>query len=249
MKIILSIARREFFSHFNTFRGYILIALVLFITGLLFNTLSLGKDAKLSYDILAGTGPRFFGFFWVIFGTSLIASLFISMGSINEEKKTGTLDLFYASGVKEYQIVLGKWLSSLSFLSVLLVISLYLPALIFVNGKVSISHISVGYLGLFLSLSMSTSIGIFASSISKTQAMAAILTGVILAFFLLSWVIAKNVDAPFREFFSYLSMFDRHFGRSFAKGILSTQSIIYYVSMTSFFLLLTKTVLESRRWK
>lgn len=249
MKSVLLVAARELEAYFNTFSGYLIIAGVLLVTGLLFNMMALGPNAKLSYDILAGTGPRHFGFFWVMFGTSTIASVFLTMGLISEERQAGTLVLLQASGLQDWQLVVGKWLSALIFVGFLLLCSSYIPALIFVNGKVALSHILVGYLGLFLSAAMSTSIGVFASSFTKSQVISALLSGLILALFLLSWVLARSVDTPFNTFFSYLSMFDRHFGRTFAKGQIQTQSIFYFVSMTAFFLMLSVRVLQARRWR
>ncbi len=249
MKSVILVAMRELRAYFNSFSGYIIIAGVLLVTGLLFNTMALGPNAKLSYDILAGTGPRHFGFFWVMFGTSTIASVFLTMRLISEERQAGTLVLLRASGLKDWQLVIGKWLSALMFVGFLLLCSTYIPALIFVNGKVALGHIAIGYLGLFLSASMSAAIGVFASSFSKSQVISALISGLIIAFFLLSWVLAKSVDAPFNDLFSYLSMFDRHFGRTFAKGQLQSQSVFYFVSMTAFFLMLSVRVLQARRWK
>ncbi len=249
MKNLILITQRELQSYFNSMSGYIVVAIVLGISGLLFNTMALGENPKLSYDILAGTGPRHFGFFWVMFGTTTIASVFLTMRLISEERQSGTLVLMHSSGVKDWQIVLGKWGSALVFISFLLLCSTYIPALIFINGKVALSHIAVGYLGLFLAASMSSAIGVFSSSFTKSQVISALTSGVILAFFLLSWILARSVDAPFKEFFSYLSMFDRHFGRTFAKGQIQTRSIFYFFSMTTFFLLLAVRVMQTRRWK
>ncbi len=249
MKSVMLVAKRELLAYFNSFTGYLIIAVVLLVTGLLFNTIALGTNIKLSYDILAGTGPRHFGFFWVMFGTSTVASIFLTMRLISEERQSGTLVLLQASGLKDWQLVLGKWLSAMLFIAFLLMCTAYIPGLIFVNGKVAISHILIGYLGLFLAAGMSSAIGVFASSFSKSQVISVLISGVIIAFFLLAWVLARNVDPPFNDIFSYLSMFDRHFGRAFAKGQIHTRSIVYFVSMTAFFLMLSVRVLQARRWR
>src|SRR5207253_11187358 len=92
-------------------------------------------------------------------GATMIASAFISMRLLAEERQTGTLVLLTSSPVHDWEIVLGKFLSALAFLAMLTIATIYIPGLIFVNGKVSVGHLAAGYLGLILVGSATLAIG------------------------------------------------------------------------------------------
>src|SRR5690606_33675662 len=110
---------------------------------LLFNAFAVGKSPKFSADVLAD-------FFYYASGISMVAGVFLAMRLLAEEKQSGTIVLFYTSPVSERQLIYGKFLSALVFSLILHVLSLYLPALIFINGKVSLGHLASGYLVLAL---------------------------------------------------------------------------------------------------
>ena len=143
MRETLLIARRELASTFNSLWGYVVLAFILVVDGLLFNTQALGESAQTSTYVLEK-------FFEVCFGTTVVAAILLTMRLIAEERQRGTHLLLDASPVSDTQLVLGKFLSALAFLSLLTLATAYMPALIFVNGKVSLAHIGTGYLGLIL---------------------------------------------------------------------------------------------------
>jgi ABC-2 type transport system permease protein len=132
---------------------------------------------------------------------------------------------------------------------VITLLTLYMPALIFVNGKVSFGHIAAGYTGLLLVGAASTAVGTFGSSLVRSQLVAAVIAAVILLFFTISWLLGRIVDPPLDDIVSYFSLYDRHFLNSFGKGRINTEDIAYYLSITFVFLLLSVRVLASRRWK
>ena len=113
-------------------------------------------------------------FFYFSSGTTIIASVFISMRLLAEERQTGTLVLLTSSPVHDWEIVLGKFLSALVFLAIITMATVYMPALILVNGKVSVGHLAAGYLGLLLLGSATLAIGTFGSALARTQVLAAI---------------------------------------------------------------------------
>jgi len=114
MSAMLLIARRELGGYFRSMTGYVIAGLVLLIDGLLFNAFVLSAGEMYSADVLAN-------FFYISFGTTVIASVFISMRLVAEERQTGTLVLMTSSPVHDWQIILGKYLSALAFLTIVTV--------------------------------------------------------------------------------------------------------------------------------
>ncbi len=173
MNNVLLIARRELGAYLRTMSGYIIIALMLLVDGLLFNGCATVGVAKKSSEVLAD-------FFYLSSGIGLIGAIFLSMRLLAEERQTGTIQLLYSSPVNDLEIVLGKFLSALAFLALFLAASLYIPALVFAYGKVSLGHLAAGYLGLLLLGAMCMAVGTFGSALTKSQVVAAVLTAVML---------------------------------------------------------------------
>ena len=241
MKPVWLIYRREMGAYLRSPLGYIVIAVVLLIDGLLFNAFALGSDtARKSSEVLKQ-------FFYFSSGTTMVASLFLSMRLLAEERSQGTLNLLFGSPVRDYQIVLGKYLSALTFLGGLTLLTIYMPGLILVHGKITFGQIAAGYLGLLLLGSAGLAIGIFGSALTKSQLVAIIISAAILVGLILSWLMALITDRPINELFTWLSIHNKHF-QPFMTGLINTQDIVFYGSLTYFFLFLATRVLESRRW-
>jgi ABC-2 type transport system permease protein len=170
------------------------------------------------------------------------------MRSIAEERQTGTEVLIDSSPLSVGQFVGGKYLAAFGVMALLVILTLYMPALVFVNGRVSYGQIFAGYLGLLLVASATTSIGVFTSAISRSQLVAVILAAVTIGFFVLAWLLAKVVDPPLKDIISYFGFYDRHF-RNFGRGQVHTESVIYFVSLTFMFLTMATRFLAVRRWR
>ena len=241
MKKVFLIFRREFTSYFRSYMGYIILAVVLLIDGLLFNVYALGGGYKFSADVLRE-------FFYFSSGTTMIASVFLSMRLLAEERMMGTIILYNSSPVKDYQIVLGKFFSALVFLLLMTLLTLYMPMLIFVNGNVSMGHIFGGYLGLLALGATSLAIGIFGSALAPNQIVAAIISAALIVSMLLFWMLATIMEPPLSGIFSYLALHSKHF-TPFMRGIVNSRDLLFYLSLTYFFLLLSIKILEARRWR
>lgn len=241
MSGLLLVARRELGAYINTVWGWVVVSAILVIDGLLFNAFAMGSTARYSSDVLED-------FFYFSFGTTTIAAVLLTMRLIAEERQTGTIVLMDSSPLTDWQVIGGKFLSAMTFLGGMTLATLYMPALIFVNGKVSLGHIGAGYLGLLLVGSATAAIGTFGSTLARNQFVAAILSGVITVVMLVSWLLGRVTDAPLDEIFSYMSMFDRHF-QPFQAGRVNTEDVVFYLSVTFVFLLLSTRVLSARRWR
>ncbi len=241
MKGMLLIARRELGAYANSYSGWLIVSLLLMANGLMFNAFAMGKTAKASSEVLED-------FFYYSFGIVCVAAVLLTMRLIAEERQTGTLVLIDSSPLADWQVVGGKYLSAMTFLGGMTLASLYMPALIFINGKVSFGHIVAGTFGILLVGSAVAAIGTFASSLSRSQVVAAIISGVLVFVLLLAWLLGRITDAPLDELWSYMSLYDRHF-QPFQRGRVNVEDVVFYVSVTYVFLLMSTRIMSARRWK
>lgn len=241
MRMILLITRRELSSYFRTSLGFVTLAAILFLDGILFNVYALGAGEMKSSSVLTL-------FFYFSSGTTMIASIFISMRSLAEEHQTGSAPLILSAPVSETQIVLSKFLGAWFFLAAVTMCTLYMPCLIFVNGSVTGGQILAGYLGLLLLGAATTAIGIFGSASANNQLVAALLSASILTLLILFWWIGKAAEPPLSEVGAYLAFYQRHFP-PFMGGVISSTSVVYYLTVTFFFLHAAVQTLEARRWR
>lgn len=234
------IAKRELAAYSRSPLGAVIIAATLLINGILFYV-----DA-ISQQLLSGEALA--KFFYNSSGLTAVAALLLSFRLIAEERQTKTFTLLNTSPISGTEIVLGKFLSAFLMVVLLTVLSVYMPILLYVTGKVSVGHIVVGYVGLFLIGAASTAIGLFASSLTRHQVIAIITGAGILAVLFVMWMVATVTDAPLNDYLGGLAFHHTNF-RSFQLGILELRGVAYYVVVTYVFLLSATKVLEARRWR
>ena len=157
--------------------------------------------------------------------------------------------LLNTSPMRDTEIVLGKFFAALTFLAIIFVLSIYMPLLIKVNGKITMSQIFVGYFGLFLLGAASLAIGMFASALTKQQIVAALLGAVFVVILCMLFPLAKRLDRPVREVLEQLDLWWIHFQNGFMRGVLNLKDVVYYLAVTYFFLLLAVKTLEAKRWQ
>ena len=236
----LLVARREMLAYVRSPIAAAIIAAALLIDGILFY-----KDA-LSAKLL--TGEALAAFFYNASGLTMISGILLSMRLIAEERQNSTITLLSTSPLRDRDIILGKFLAAFVMITVLTLLTLYMPALLFVNGKVSVGHIAVGYGGLLLMGAASVSVGLFASSLTRSQVVAGIVAAALLGVLILMWVLAKATDPPIQGFLMGLAFHHTNW-QPFQLGILRLQSVAYYVAVTYFFLLGSVKIMEARRWR
>jgi ABC-2 type transport system permease protein len=234
------IAQRELRSFVRSPLGSIVAAVMLLLDGLLFQVGAMG-GAKLSAQVLAD-------FFYYVSGITMIGAIALSMRLIAHERERGTLILVNTAPVKDREIVLGKFLALFTFLLIVTALTAYMPALIFVNGRVSIGHILVGYLGIALLGAATVSVGLFASAFARTQVIAAVLGAAIMGVLILLWMAAKVADPPVNGFLMSMAIHHER-QKSFMTGVLRLENVVFYVAVTYFFLLAATKTLEARRWR
>ncbi len=241
MSAILLIARRELGFYFRTWLGYIIIAGTLCIEGLLFNGFAMNGIDKRSAEVLSL-------FFYLAFGVTMVASIFISMRLLAAERETGTVNLLFSSPVRDSEIVLGKFLAAQTFLTVMLASSVYIPLLVLIAGKVSFAQILVGYFGLWLVGAAALAIGTFGSALTRSQILSVILSALMVVAMIAAWYIGKITERPLSSIFENLALYSLHFP-PFQAGVVHLRDVAYFLAITYVALFGATRVLEARRWR
>jgi ABC-2 type transport system permease protein len=235
------IYRRELGAYLRSPIGWIIAAVFLLASGILFQAYAMVGE-QLSAVVLEK-------FFWGTSGVTIIISVILSFRLIAEERQNGSIVLLNTSPVRDTSIIIGKFFAALTFLALMLALSVYIPLMIKVNGKVSAVQILVGYIGLLLLGSAVLSIGLFASSMTRNQLIAAVIASVITLLLVILFPIAKRLDSPLREVLQEIDLWWIHFQNGFMKGLLNLKDVVFYVAVTYFFLLLSVKALEAKRWQ
>ncbi len=241
MRATRIIFRRELGAYLRSPISWGIAAILLTVDGILFRSQAMSGE-QLSAIVLEK-------FFYYSSGISMAAGLLLSFRLISEERQTHSYVLLSTSPVRDSEIVFGKFLAALTFLAILLALSFYMPALIKVEGKITLAQVLVGYLGLLLLGSATLAIGIFGSSLARNQLITAFVALVILVLMFLLFPFAKTLDPPVRTALQELDIWWVHFQGGFMRGVLNLKDVIYYLAATYFFLLLAVKTLEAKRWQ
>lgn len=241
MRATSIIYRRELGAYLRSPFSWVIAALLLLIIGILFQAYAL-QGEQLSAIVLER-------FFFYASGIPLFGGILLSFRLLAEERQTHSVVLLNTSPVRDTEIVMGKFLAALTFLCILLAVSVYMPLLIKVNGKITYAQIVVGYFGLFLLGAATLAIGLFASSLAKNQLIAAVVGAAIAILMVVLFPFAKKLDGSVRAVLQDLDLWWVHYQNGFMKGVLHLKDVVYYLAVTYFFLLLSVKTLEAKRWQ
>ncbi len=171
----------------------------------------------------------------------------LTMRLFAEEKKLGTIELLFTYPFRDLEILLGKFLACLTMLSIMLGLTLIYPIILAIVYEVEVAPLVASYLGLFILGSAFISCGIMVSSLTENQIVAALVTyGCILTFWFIDWNEAA-VSPTMAVVLHHFSFFEHFY--NFARGVIDSKDVIYFVLFIFFFLFLTLRSLESRRWR
>ena len=171
----------------------------------------------------------------------------LTMRLMAEEQKLGTIELLLTSPVRDWEVVIGKYLASLVFLVATVSLTLYYTILLYVFASPDPGPIYAGYLGLALYGGAALSIGLLCSTLTSNQIVAAVVAMGILLVMFFADLASGNISGTASTVISELSI-RSHFD-DFERGIIDTKHVIYYLSVIAFFLFMTVRALESRRWR
>lgn len=237
MNNTFTIAWKETKAYFTTPTAYIVGAMFLVLTGIFFVFDMTRPFAEASVRNFVSWASLFIMF---------LAPL-LTMRLLAEEQKLGTLELLLTAPVRDWEVVLGKYIASFITLMVTILFTFYYVILLYVFATPDTGPILSAYFGLVLYGSAALAIGIMASSLSGNQIVAAVVgIGILLT---LSFIdrIALIVEGIAADVLNGISM-NAHF-TDFARGVIDTSHIVYYVSMAAVFLFIAVRSLETRRWR
>jgi len=254
MSNILAIARKELRSCFASPIAYVVIGLFALVFGYFYVAmvyLFVGQSMQMSQ--MMGGGPMNVNqqLIRYVLQNAAVVLLFvlpmITMRAYAEEKRSGTIELLLTSPISDLQIIAGKFLGAMALYALMLAVTLIHIALLFAYGNPEWRPIASGYLGLLLLGGCFIAVGLLISSFTKNQIVAGVITFVV---FLMFWVVdwMTNFAPPgVGSLLNYLSI-TSHL-EDFAKGVIDTKHVIYYLSFITFGLFLTSKAVDSERWR
>ena len=237
MRNVLTIAGKELRSYFTSPMAYALAVFYLGVTGLIFVMIFLLSPQAQAEHLSE------------LIGTMLFLALFIipmlTMGLFAQERASGTMELLMTRPVRDWEVVIGKFLATVSLFMSVIIISLSYPVILGVVAKVDWAMILTGYLGLLLAGAAFAALGVFASSLTSNQIAAAIIAVFMLLFLWLVGALSYSVSQGLGDVFKHLSVLENY--QDFSKGIIDTKNIIYFLSLIFVSLFLAVRTIENRR--
>jgi ABC-2 type transport system permease protein len=229
------VAKRELYAYVNSPVAYGVAAAFLVLCGLFFaGGIAQWQDANLQ-SMFASLSIV------LIFSAPLL-----TMHLLARERDQGTIELLLTAPLRDWEVVLGKFLASYIFyLATIAVTGLYVPIVVY-WGTPDLGVIAAGYLGLALLGAALLALGLFTSSLTRSQVIAAVLgMGIGVALWLLEAL--SPVLGRTREILAYLTP-SKHF-YSLMGGVIDTRALVYLISFAFIFLFLASQVLETQRWR
>ena len=249
------IYKKEMRLYFTSPIAWVILTIFLFIAGYFFYSIfafftlasmqsamnpAMARDLNVTDSVLR---PLFSNISVIL----LLLMPLVTMRLFAEERRSGTIELLLTYPVRDGAVLIGKYLAGLTLYAIMLALTLFYPLLVAYFARVEWGPRATGYLGLLLMGATFLGVGIFASSLTENQIVASIITfGVLLIFWVIGWS-SDYLGGTWGRVLSHLSLIE-HFD-SFAKGVLDTRDVLYYVDFTIVALFLTLRSLEARRWK
>lgn len=256
MKNICTIALREFSVYFTSPIAYLLLAVFAIIFGYFFSTgLAFFLDYSASVAAQGGMGAPTMNVNQFVIEPSLgnmsIVLLFmvpmITMRLFAEEKRSGTIELLLTSPLKDYHIVIGKWVGALMLYGCMLLVAVVNISVLFIYTTPDWKPLLVSLLGLLLMGGSMIALGTFLSTLTRNQIVAGALTfGVLLLLWVLNWV-SSFESSTLSRLCEYLAISPHY--EQFSRGVIELKDLLYYLSAISLGLFLSKRSLEALRWK
>jgi ABC-2 type transport system permease protein len=237
---MLAVFKRDFRAYFTSAIGYIYLGAYILVLNLIFYF----NNALGSTSSLAG-----------VFGFMLLVMMFLTplltMRVFSEEFKQKTDQLLFTSPVRLTSIVMGKFLSSFAVFFALLILTLLWPFVISIFGENNMAEVTGNYLGILFIGAAYISMGIFVSSLTENQVVAAVGSlGLFVALFLLEFLpmlfFANLLPLTVIRVLRFISLYARY--SDITRGLLALDAIVYFISVCAVFLFLTVRALEKRRW-
>jgi ABC-2 type transport system permease protein len=244
---IWTIARREYKAYFASPVAYVVAFLILVVVGGLFTASiyytmqAMGQISPPGVQVVTGTLM-----FLLVF-----ASPALTMRLLSEEQRLGTMELLLSAPVRDWELVVGKWLGSFLFVLTIIALTLIYPLVLnaLVDPGIDQGPLITGYLGVILVSGAFLAIGVAVSSLFANQVASFLTTFGILLFFWWIFAILAQVSSPtVGEVMRYLD-FSGHFYDNLIQGLIELRDLVYLLSVTALALFLGSMSIEMRRWR
>jgi ABC-2 type transport system permease protein len=236
VKNLWAVAQRESRSYFLSPLAYMVVAFFLFGAGLLFwLILQNGRQASLS------------GLIQNVHVLFLFVIPMISMRLLAEEQRTGTMELLMTNPVQEWQIVIGKFLGSVALVLAMLIPTLLFVFFLLVFGTPDRGPMVTGYMGAILQGSAFLAVGLWASSLTENQIVAAVVSFIVLLVAWLSDNLGQALGGTVGTIISYLSLTSHMQG--FSQGTIESKDVVFYLTVITAGLVLSTLSLQSKRYR
>jgi ABC-2 type transport system permease protein len=238
MRNMFAIMRKELRTYFVSPVAYVVIAAYLAMSGILFALLVLSQsgNAVASLDVV-------FGNISVIL---LLVAPALTMRLLAEEQRSGSIEILLTSPVQDWEVVLGKYFASLILFLAPVAMTLVYVLVLMHYGSPDMGPLVGGYIGLILFGAAFLAVGMFATSLTQNQVVAALIAVVILIVLWLAGAFASSARAPVSTVLSYISLTSHY--SEFAQGMIDTKNVVYYLCVIATSLFLSVRALETRRW-
>ena len=255
MRNSLTIARREIGSALASPIAYVLFGSFAFLYGFFFtdylrNFVEAGMRMSQMGGFSGGSLHVNADLIRWLMGSVAVILLFLTplltMRAFSEDIRSGTLELLLTAPVTDGQIVFGKFLGGFALYGAMLGITALPLGVLFLHSEPEIAPILAGYLGLSLFGAGVVALGLFFSSLTRSQVVAGLST---FAFLLVSWLLefASLLPGDAGRALAYLSVSGHTF--EFARGVITTRDLVFHLSFAGFFLFLARESVRSRRWR
>ena len=266
MRNAIAIARKELSIYFTTPWAWLVFTAMSFVSSFFFLALlatfeqvqrqarqytwaRMPPDAAIYKNLTDGVIVQLWG---VVLIVTLFVAPFLSMRLFAEERRQKTFELLMTAPIRPVEIVVGKYLGGLGVLSATLGLTIVYPIILSVFGAsesgsaLEWSTVALGYGGLLLWGATCMAVGMFISSLTESQMVAALLTFAVMLPWMLLRGLSQGVEEPMRSFINYLA-FDAQLS-NLLKGVLDLKALVFFLSVILFSLLLTHRTVEAQRW-
>jgi len=252
---VLAIFKKEFRCYFTSPIAYVVLTIFALISGYFFYSLLTFFSLN---SLQASFNPAFAQSLnateWIvrpllrnIAVTMLLLMPAATMRLFAEEKKSGTIELLFTYPIRDWELVLGKFLAGLTLYAGMLGVSLLDLVMLGFFARIEWGPVLTGYLGLLLLGMAFLGLGILASSLTENQIVAVVgAFGVLLLLWVIGWA-TETAGPTVGAILSHLSIINHY--DSFAKGVIESKDVIFYLNFTLLCLFLTLRSLESKRWR
>jgi len=252
---IWAIFKKEMRLYFTSPVAWVVLTIFLFIAGYFFSSIfsffsqasiqsamnpQMGRDLNVTDSVMR---PLFSNVSVIL----LLLMPLVTMRLFAEERRAGTIELLLTYPVRDGAVLAAKYLAALGLYALMIGLTVLYPLIVVYFARLEWGPVLTGYLGLTLMGATFIAVGVFASSLTENQIVAAVTTfGVLLIFWILGWS-ADYAGGSIGRVLQFLSILEHN--DSFSKGVLDTKDVLYYVNFTALALFLTLRSLEARRWK